>query len=165
VSRSRLLSWIGLGLVAIAVLVLAAVDDAGPATEADRVQALSEIYACPECDGQSVAESNAAVAANIRDFLRVEVGKGTTDAEIRDRLIASYGTDVLLTPPSEGFSSLIWILPVIVVVMGAAGVAMVVRRDNSSSRTATDDDIELVRSARSSLSSEDDRDPEEGSGR
>ena len=46
-----------------------------------------------------------------------------------------------------------------------AGVAMVVRRDNSSSRTATDDDIELVRSARSSLSSEDDRDPEEGSGR
>ena len=34
-SRSRLLSWIGLGLVAIAVLVLAAVDDAGPATEAD----------------------------------------------------------------------------------------------------------------------------------
>jgi cytochrome c-type biogenesis protein CcmH len=148
VKRTRLAVWLILAVVGIATLVFATVAESGPATEAERVQSLTETYACPECDGQSVAESNAAVASTIRDFIRVEVNLGSTDEAIRDRLIAAYGTDVLLTPPADGISSLIWVLPVVVVAMGAGGVVMVLRRGRSRSRTASVDDLELVKQAR-----------------
>lgn len=147
-SRNRQFAWLGLALTALAILVVAAFDNGGPATDEERIQTLSESYACPECDGQTVAESNAAVAATIRDFIRVQVNDGATEDEIRDRLLQAYGTDVLLTPPAEGFSALIWILPVMVIVLGMAGVVTVVRRTGAADREVTGADRELVEQAR-----------------
>lgn len=147
-SMNRLVAWICLGLASITFLGIAAFDSGGPREGAERVQYLSSIYACPQCDGQSVAESNAAVAETIRDRIRVKVGNGATDQEIRDELIRAYGTGVLLTPPAEGISLLIWILPVAVVVGGVAAVVTILRRRNDGLRDATDDDRDLVAAAR-----------------
>lgn len=148
---NRPLSWIMLGVLAIALLGIATFDSGGPREGEERVQYLSSIYACPECDGQSVSESNAAVAANIREFIRVKVGSGATDQEIRDELIRSYGTRVLLTPPAEGISLLIWILPAIVVVGGSAVVVTILRRRSGGLREATDDDRRLVATAQEEI--------------
>ncbi|MFT7597181.1 MAG: cytochrome c-type biogenesis protein CcmH [Acidimicrobiales bacterium] len=148
--RQRQVGWVVVVLAAIGLLTFAAVDDTGPRNDAERVQALSSSFACPECDGQSVAESNAAVAANIREDIRLEVASGATDREIRDRLVRSYGTDVLLTPPSDGISLLVWLLPVLVVVVGSAGVAAVIFGRGDGTRTASVDDAALVASARRS---------------
>lgn len=142
--------WLFLAVAAATLLSIATFDDGGPATNDDRIQALSERFACPECDGQSVSESNAGVAATIRDFIRVQVNEGATDTEIRDQLIASYGSDVLLTPPSDGVSVLIWVLPVVVLVAGSAVVVSSVRRENGERAHATDADIALVEEARRS---------------
>mgnify|MGYP001817686531 CR=1 FL=1 len=147
-SRSRSIVLTGLVAVMAVCLVVAAVDDGAPRTEVERIQALNEAFACPECDGQSVAESNAAVAANIRDFIRQQVAAGEDDDTIRDRLIASYGSDVLLRPPSDGVSALIWILPVVVVVAGGAAVVASIRR-RGQALTVTDEDRRLVAAARS----------------
>lgn len=149
-SGTRRLSWVGLAVSAVALLMIAAFGDRDPVTGPERVQALSETFACPECAGQSVAESNAAVAATIREFVRDEVAAGSSDTEIRDVLLERYGTDVLLNPPAEGFASLIWILPVMVMVLGTGGLIAVVKRRPTGARTATDADAALVAEARDS---------------
>lgn len=142
--------WLWFGLLASMALLLAVAscDEGGIETDSERVQRLSESYACPECAGQSVAESNAGVSATIRQFIRNEVTTGSTDEEIRDQLVVSYGSEVLLRPPSGGISSLIWILPVVVLVAGSAGVGWTLRRSRGGSRDATDADRLLVAQAR-----------------
>ena len=127
--RRRLMTWAAVLTAAIALLVVAVVDGGGAESDAERIQRLSESYACPQCQGESVAESNAAVAATIRRFIADEVAADATDLEIRDALIRAYGAQVLLNPPAEGLASLLWILPVGLVVGGAVGVAAMVRRD------------------------------------
>ncbi len=138
--------WVIIALVALGSLSVAAFDDVGPRTEAERSQALAQRFACPECDGQSVADSNAAVAANIRELIRSEVAAGATDDEIRDRLLRAYGTDVLLNPPAGGVSLLIWVLPAVVVV-GAVGAFVSVALRRRTDTLATDDDRRLVDAA------------------
>lgn len=142
--------WLWFGLVASMAFLLfvASFDDGGVATDGERVQQLSESFACPECAGQSVAESNAGVASTIRQFIRNEVTAGATDTEIRDKLVIAYGSEVLLRPPSEGISSLIWILPVIVLVGGSAAVGWTLHRSRGGSRDVTDADRLLVAEAR-----------------
>ena len=88
------------------------------------------------------------MAANIRQFIADEVDAGATDDEIRDQLVDSYEARVLLTPPAEGFASLVWVLPVVLVVVGAVGVAAAISRSRGSGRAASDEDRELVERAR-----------------
>lgn len=140
------LRWLLVTVVGVACLSVAAFDSGTP-TDDERVQDLWTRYACPLCNGQSVAESNAAVSATIRDFIQVEVANGTPDDEIRDQLVAAYGTGVLLNPPSDGVSALIWILPVVVLVGGSAIVVDSLRRDEADVRSATDADRALVERA------------------
>lgn len=140
--------WVGILASMVFLLVVASFDDGGLETDGERIARLSESFACPECRGQSVSESNAAVAVTIRQFIRNEVTAGSTDEEIRDQLVTSYSSKVLLNPPGEGFSSLIWILPVMVFIGGSAGVAWKVRGSQAGSRDATEADRLLVAEAR-----------------
>lgn len=145
----RLVLWVALFAAIVGLLAVATFDDGGLETDAERVQRLSDSFACPECQGESVSESNAAVAANIRDRIRVLVGEGASDQEIRDELLQGYGTRILLNPPAEGLASLLWILPVVLLVGGAAGIAHLLSRSRAPGRLASDDDHELVAQARS----------------
>jgi len=147
------LLWIPLLASGALLLAVATFDSSGPQTDEERIQDLAESYACPTCQGQSVAESNAAVAATIRQFIGNEVRAGATDTEIRDQLIVSYGGDVLLTPPAEGISALVWILPVVVLVGGSAALAAVLTRQRGRSRDVTSDDEDLVARAQAELGS------------
>ncbi len=146
--RVRLLAWVAILATSLSLLAVAAVDDGGLETDAERIQRLADSYACPECRGQSVAESNAAVAATIRQFISDQVTAGATDREIRDQLVASYQARVLLNPPAEGFASLVWILPVVLVVVGAVGVGAAITGNRGRGRRASDEDRELVERAR-----------------
>lgn len=146
---SRPVAWIGLLMAAVALLAVASLDTGGVETDAERIQRLNESFACPVCSGESVAESNAAVSATIRQRIAEEVTNGSSDIEIRDQLVAAYGVSVLLNPPAEGFASLIWILPVVVAVFAAMGAAVVFSRAGPRSRRdPTDEDRDLVQRAR-----------------
>jgi len=142
--------WLWFGLLASMAMLLAVAtfDGSRTETQSERVQRLSESYACPECAGQSVAESNAGVANTIRQFLQNEVVAGSSDEEIRDQLVVAYGSEVLLRPPSRGISSLIWILPVVALVGGSAALGWSLQRSRGGSRDATDADRLLVSEAR-----------------
>lgn len=153
-ARVRLLGWVAILAATLALVVVAAVDQGGAETDAERVQRLSESYACPQCRGQSVAESNAAVAVTIRQFISDSVTAGATDAEIRDQLLASYQARILLNPPADGFAALVWVLPVMLVVVGAVGVGAVITARREADREVSDEDRELVDRARDRVGSD-----------
>ena len=78
-----------------------------------------------------------------------EVTGGATDLEIRDDLIADYRAEVLLNPPAEGITTLVWVLPVMVVAIGAMGVGAAITRNQGANRDVSDEDRELLSKARS----------------
>ncbi|MDH3303436.1 MAG: cytochrome c-type biogenesis protein CcmH [Acidimicrobiia bacterium] len=145
---ARPIGWIGLLVAAVALLTVASLDTGGIESDAERIQRLNESFACPVCSGESVADSNAAVSATIRQRIAEEVTNGSSDVEIRDQLVAAYGVSVLLNPPADGFAALIWILPVVVAIFAAMGAAIVFSRAGPRSRQPTEEDRELVERAR-----------------
>ncbi len=154
--RGRLIAWIGLVTAAAALLVVAVVDQGGVESEVERVQRLNSTFACPTCDGQAVADSNAPVSAVIRQYISDRVADGATDTEIRDELVGAYTVEVLLNPPAEGFVALIWILPVVIAIGASVGVATAVtgRSTRRGDGTVSADDLDYVRRARDRVGSD-----------
>ena len=118
----RRLSWAGVLLVAAAALLFGTMDD-GPAGETeDRVQQIAATIRCPQCRSQSAADSDASTAQAVRNEIAERVEAGETPDEIRAYFASRYGDEILLTPPADGVGSLVWVLPVVATVAGAAGL-------------------------------------------
>ena len=146
----RTLSWLLAAMVSLSTLLFASVDEGEPETNADRAYALAKDFACPVCQGQSVAESDVVVARNIRREIRIWVDEGRPDAYIRDQLVDRFGEDADYTPSSDGVSALVWILPVVAGAVAVGGLVLVFRRWRlEGDLTASDDDEALVAAARS----------------
>lgn len=145
----RALSWFALAVVSLSMLVFAAVDEGEPATNADKAYALATDFACPVCQGQSVAESDVPVARTIRREIRIWVDEGRSDDFIRDQLVANFGEDIDYTPSASGITSLVWILPVVGVAVAVGGLVVVFRRwRDEPELTASADDEAIVAAAR-----------------
>lgn len=141
----RLLSWLLIVVVGLTTLVFAAVDEGAPVTNADRAYELAKDFACPVCQGQSVAESDVVVARNIRREIRVWIDEGRSDEFIRDQLVDTFGEDIDYTPSSEGVTALVWILPVVAGAVAVGGLVIVFRRwQQESELDATPEDQALV---------------------
>lgn len=119
-SWPRWLPWLLMGVALSAALTVGIVDNDGPSTPAERSNALARTIRCPQCQGETVAESNVALAATIRADIRQRVDAGESDREIRQVYVDLYGEAVLLTPPSDGFGSALWIVPVVAVATAGA---------------------------------------------
>ena len=114
--------WPWLVLVALLAggLAVAALDGSSARSSEERARGLAETIKCPTCQGQSVADSSSPAAKNIRTEIVRRMEAGQTDQEIRDGIVATYGEDLLLTPPRSGVGALVWFLPVALFV-GAVG--------------------------------------------
>lgn len=86
----------------------------------DQIAEISGELMCPVCEGQSVAESNAQLARDMRAVIKTKLLEGKTKEEIIDYFISSYGETILASPPPRGFSFILWLLPVLSVIIGAA---------------------------------------------
>ena len=140
----RAASWLLVMVVAVSALVVAAVDEGEPKTNADRAYSLAKDFACPVCQRQSIAESDVPIARTIRRNIRIWVDEGQSHAFIRDELVSIYGEDIDYSPSTEGISSLVWILPIVGFVAAAAGLTIVFRRwkaEAVSEATAADEAI------------------------
>ena len=109
---------------------------ADPVLEA-RARAVSQELRCVVCQNQSIDDSDAPLARDLRLLLRERLQAGATDAEARDYLVARYGHYVLLKPPFEAATWALWFGPFLVLAAGGAGVWAYVRRR----RTATPDGL------------------------
>jgi cytochrome c-type biogenesis protein CcmH len=94
---------------------------ADPAQEA-RARNLQRQLRCLVCQGQSIDESNAPLAAELRALVRRQIAQGRSDDQIRDYLKARYGDFILMRPPLEQATWLLWLAPFLVL-GGAGGVA------------------------------------------
>ncbi|HKY14907.1 MAG TPA: cytochrome c-type biogenesis protein CcmH [Microthrixaceae bacterium] len=142
--------WI---LVGVAVVVLLAVGTRREPTGGnsdDRLFAIAGDMKCLQCVGENVANSQAAIAVQMREEIRRQMAAGRTDDEIFTYFADRYGPRVLLNPAGSGLASLVWVVPVLVVGLGLLGVGMVFTRSRRSATaaTATADDLELVERAR-----------------
>lgn len=89
-----------------------------PALEA-RARALTQELRCVVCQNQSVDDSDAPLARDMRVLVRERIKAGETDDEVRTFIIARYGKFVLLRPPLEGDTLILWFAPFAVVALGA----------------------------------------------
>ncbi len=102
-----------------------------PAQEA-RARALSVELRCLVCQNQSIDDSNAPLARDLRLLVRERITAGDDDREIKAYLVARYGDFVLLKPPFDMRTALLWIGPFLVLAAGAAGVWAAARRRRAS---------------------------------
>jgi len=97
-------------------------------TEELRFQALTKQLRCLVCQNESLADSNAPLAADLRRDVFEQMQAGKSDAEIKEWLTARYSDFVLYDPPLHGGTLLLWFGPMIVVLAGAAAIFVIVRR-------------------------------------
>jgi cytochrome c-type biogenesis protein CcmH len=112
----------------LAALVLALVL-AAPAAATPRASLpdIEDEVMCVEC-GTPLAVSDSPVAQQERAFIRREIAAGKDKRQIKAALVQQYGEGVLSDPKRHGFGNALWIVPGLLVVLGAAGVAFALRR-------------------------------------
>lgn len=93
-----------------------------------RVKSVSATLRCPVCQGLSLQDSPSELAQQMRGVVREQMAQGKTDDEVRQYFIAKYGDWILLKPKAEGFSSLVYLLPALFVVVGGGVVWAAARR-------------------------------------
>jgi cytochrome c-type biogenesis protein CcmH len=98
------------------------------AAEESRFRALSAELRCVMCQNQSLADSNAQIAHDLRLQVLALMREGKTDREIKDYLVARYSDFVLYSPPLRPSTWLLWFGPALLLVGGAAVLVLVVRR-------------------------------------
>ena len=142
--------WIVLGVVVVALMALGIGRADDVLSPAERVEALSKRLACPICDGESVFESRNNASEALRTEIRAQVEAGTaSDDEIITFIEQRYGAKVLLVPRADGIDALVWILPVVALVCGVAGLVVAFRRwKRAAGSVPTEADRELVDAAR-----------------
>ena len=112
----------------------AAPASADPALEA-RMMAISSELRCLVCQNQTIADSHAELAVDLRAQVREMLQAGKTNAQITDYMTARYGDFVLYRPPFKAITALLWIGPAAMVLIGLGALFVVLRR---RSRMAAD---------------------------
>ncbi|HEY5083877.1 MAG TPA: cytochrome c-type biogenesis protein [Rhizomicrobium sp.] len=93
-----------------------------------RARALQRQLRCLVCQGESIDESQAPLAAELRHLVREQMADGRSDSQIEQFLVARYGDFILMEPPLQPDTYFLWLAP-FVVLLGAGGVAYwVIRR-------------------------------------
>lgn len=115
-SASRALATIA------ALFCLAAAADpaerlADPAREA-RARALFQEIRCVVCQNESIDDSEAALAADVRRMIRDEIAKGAANEQVRASLVRRYGEFILLKPRFSFGNAILWLTPFVIVVGG-----------------------------------------------
>jgi cytochrome c-type biogenesis protein CcmH len=100
---------------------------ADPALEA-RARAISNQLRCLVCQNESIDESGADLAHDIRMFVRERLTAGDTDAQAMQALVNRYGQFVLLKPPVEPATYVLWYGPPTLLVVGLAGTLVWLKR-------------------------------------
>ena len=98
-----------------------------PALEA-RARIISKELRCLVCQNQSIDDSDAGLARDLRILLRQRLAAGDTDQQAKGFLVARYGDFVLLKPPLKPATYALWFGPLVIFVIAAFGAAVYLRR-------------------------------------
>jgi cytochrome c-type biogenesis protein CcmH len=118
---------VNVALAALFALLVAASASADEALDT-RLKALENELRCLVCQNQTLADSNAPLAEDLRREVRELATGGKSDDEIRAYLVARYGDFVLYNPPVKSTTYVLWFAPFLLLVSGAAAWWVLVRR-------------------------------------
>jgi cytochrome c-type biogenesis protein CcmH len=121
-------------LLVIILLIpcLAMAEEARPLADNPQVEARLKTLAvelrCLVCQNQTLADSHAPLAEDLRREVREMIAKGMSDREIIDFLVQRYGDFVLYRPPWKASTTLLWLGPFLLLIAGATGLVFALRR-------------------------------------
>ena len=101
-----------------------------------RARDLSHELRCMVCQNQSIDDSDAPLARDLRLLVRERLKAGDSDVQVLDYLVARYGEFVLLKPRFSGHTAILWLMPVIVLLIGAITLIVAWRRYRRRSNAA-----------------------------
>jgi cytochrome c-type biogenesis protein CcmH len=104
-----------------------------PRLETRAVELQKELR-CLVCQGQSLDESSAPLAADLRRFIRVRIAAGQSNDQIKQELVTRYGDVILMQPPLDPGTYLLWFGPFLVLFLCGSVFAVVVARARKNSR-------------------------------
>ena len=113
-----------------------------------RFRILSEELRCPKCQNQSIADSDAGIAQDMRTRVHTMILEGKSDEDIVDYFVSRYGDFVSYRPPVNAGTSILWLGPIVLLLGGAVLIVILLR--NASRKAAADDEASQ------------DKEPEEG---
>lgn len=122
---------------------------ADPATEAHLKELALELR-CLVCQNQTIADSNADLAVDLRRIVRSQILEGKSDGDIKAYLVARYGDFVLYKPPMQGNTTLLWFGP-FALLLGGAGVWWMLSRRRATAVAANTISAEDEEKAKSLL--------------
>jgi cytochrome c-type biogenesis protein CcmH len=99
-----------------------------------RLKVLAEELRCLVCQNQTIADSHAPLAVDLRNQIRGQISEGRSDDQIRAYMVERYGDFVLYRPPFKATTVVLWVGPFALVAFRALAFAMIVRRRRSDAR-------------------------------
>ncbi len=122
----------------------------------ERVKAISYELRCLVCQNQTIADSNAGLAIDLRNQVRDMLKRGMSDTDIREFMVARYGDFVLYNPPVKNTTVLLWLGPLLMLVIAGVLAIRVIRSRSKSSASQDLADADINR-ARVMLSESDEK--------
>jgi cytochrome c-type biogenesis protein CcmH len=101
---------------------------AGDAATERRLKSLADELRCLVCQNQTIAESSAPLAADLRNQIRGQIAQGRSDADIRAYMVERYGDFILYRPPFKAATALLWGGPFALLAIGIAVFVRIARR-------------------------------------
>ena len=105
-----------------------------------RVQDVASQLKCPICQGESVANSPSQLAQEMRGVIRQQLQAGKSEQQVVQYFVDRYGSQIVWSPPWQGFTLLAWLVPIALLLGGAALLLLVLRDWYSAPRVETNDD-------------------------
>lgn len=131
----------------MALVTLLALGVHAAPVDPERMRALSEELRCLVCQNQSIAESQAPLAQDLREELERLIREGKTDTEIRNWMVARYGDFVLYRPPLRPRTWALWFGPPVLVLLGLLLIWALIRRQGRNQSPLPDIDERQLQAA------------------
>ena len=111
----------------------AARNNAAPILGADtvldaRAKSIASRLRCPVCQGESIQDSPAELAAQMKTLVREQLANGQSESQVFEYFTQRYGQSILLEPKAEGLNLLVYGLPVLFLLVGGGGIVVAVKR-------------------------------------
>jgi cytochrome c-type biogenesis protein CcmH len=101
-----------------------------------RLKALAEELRCLVCQNQTIADSNAPLAVDLRNQIRTQIAEGRSDDQIRAYMVERYGDFVLYKPPFHAGTAVLWLGPALLIAGGIGIFLIVVTRRRAAPASA-----------------------------
>ncbi len=108
-------------------LIVGAACGSSEQTLEQQASRMDKKFMCPVCPSETIDQAQVQIAKDMRQIIRDKLADGESENDISQFFVDRYGIQVLASPPTTGFTSLVWIVPPVVLGIGLAALYMILR--------------------------------------